>query len=99
MLTPWKKDRILGRSFLRKRNLSNRGGNDGCKYCPGNEPFFYGRDMDESDSGKKYWYEAIDEANDLIEDDIETDIQGYDIDEKCCASWQEKMQRMQELTI
>ena len=30
--------------------------------------------------GKKYWYEAIDEANDLIEDEIETDIQGYDID-------------------
>ena len=29
---------------------------------------------------KKLWYEAIDEANDLIDDQIETDIQGYDID-------------------
>lgn len=29
---------------------------------------------------KKAWYEAIDEANDRIEDDIEVDIQGYDID-------------------
>lgn len=36
----------LGRSFLRKWYLSNRGCNDGCKDCPGNEPFFYRRDMD-----------------------------------------------------
>lgn len=33
----------LGRSFLRKWYLSNRGCNDGCKDCPGNEPFFYRR--------------------------------------------------------
>ncbi len=26
------------------------------------------------------WYHAVDEANDLIEDDVEVDIQGYDID-------------------
>ena len=30
--------------------------------------------------GRKYWYGAIDEANDLVDDQIETDIQGYDID-------------------
>ena len=30
--------------------------------------------------GRKYWYGAIDEANDLVNDQIETDIQGYDID-------------------
>ena len=29
---------------------------------------------------KKYWYEAIDEANEQIDTHIETDIQGYDID-------------------
>ena len=29
---------------------------------------------------KKSWYEAVNEANDLIEDDIDVDIQGYDID-------------------
>ena len=29
---------------------------------------------------KKAWYDAIDEANSLINDDIEVDIQGYDID-------------------
>ena len=29
---------------------------------------------------KKCWYEAMDEANDLVKDDISVDIQGYDID-------------------
>ena len=29
---------------------------------------------------KKYWYEAVNEARDLIDDRIETDIQGYDAD-------------------
>ncbi len=46
MLTPWRKDRILVDPFLRKWYLSNRGCNDGCKDCPGNEPVFYRRDMD-----------------------------------------------------
>jgi putative N6-adenine-specific DNA methylase len=30
---------------------------------------------------RKAWYEAIDEANSLIDDDIEVDIQGYDLDD------------------
>ena len=29
---------------------------------------------------RKCWYQAVDEANDLIQMEIETDIQGYDID-------------------
>lgn len=29
---------------------------------------------------KKYWYNAMDEAADLVDDQIETDIQGYDLD-------------------
>ena len=31
---------------------------------------------------KKLWYKAINEADDLINEDIDVDIQGYDIDEK-----------------
>ena len=30
---------------------------------------------------RKAWYDAIDEANDMINDDIEVDIQGYDLDD------------------
>ena len=29
---------------------------------------------------RKLWYEAVTEANDLLDDTVETDIQGYDID-------------------
>ena len=29
---------------------------------------------------KKLWYDAVNEANELVNDDIEVDIQGYDID-------------------
>ena len=29
---------------------------------------------------RKYWYDASDEANDLLLEHVETDIQGYDID-------------------
>ena len=29
---------------------------------------------------KKQWYDAMDEANDLVKRDVEVDIQGYDID-------------------
>ena len=29
---------------------------------------------------KKSWYEAVNEAQDLIDDGIDTDIQGYDVD-------------------
>ena len=29
---------------------------------------------------KKSWYNAMDEAQELVDDKIETDIQGYDID-------------------
>lgn len=29
---------------------------------------------------KKHWYDAMDEAAELVDTDIETDIQGYDID-------------------
>lgn len=31
--------------------------------------------------GKRLWYDAVDEASELVNLDVETDIQGYDIDE------------------
>jgi putative N6-adenine-specific DNA methylase len=34
---------------------------------------------------KKAWYQAIDEANDLVDTDVETDIQGFDIDDEMVA--------------
>ena len=69
----------IRRSVLRKWNISDRSCNDGCKYCAGNESFLHGRRVDEP-IPKKMWYDVINEANDLIKDDVDVDIQGYDID-------------------
>ena len=48
-----------GRSVLRKRNISDRGSDDGGYYCTGNESFFYGGGLDESgwrkSSGMTRW--------------------------------------------
>ena len=29
---------------------------------------------------RKLWYDAVNEANDMVEDNVEVDIQGYDVD-------------------
>ncbi len=67
------------RSVLRKWNISYRSSDDRSKYRTRNEPVIYSGRMDESDS-KKLWYDTVNEANELIDDDIEVDIQGYDAD-------------------
>ena len=50
LLTPWKADRILGRSVLRKRYFPNRGGDDRGKYGTGHEPFLPVGELDKPDS-------------------------------------------------
>ena len=42
---------------------------------------------------KKVWYEAIEEAQDLVDLDVETAIQGYDIDESVIAVARENARR------
>ena len=44
---------------------------------------------------KKNWYEAVNEAQDMIDDDIETDIQGYDADGEVLRTAR-RMQKRQE---
>ena len=41
---------------------------------------------------KKYWYEAIEEANDVIRHDVEMNIQGYDIDGEIVKAARENAQ-------
>ena len=42
---------------------------------------------------KKIWYEALEEAQDLVDTSVETAIQGYDIDEKVIAVARENARR------
>lgn len=79
LLTPWKKDRILVDPFCGSGTFPIEAAMIAANIAPGMNRSFTAEKWTNI-VGRKYWYQAIDEANDLIDDQIETDIQGYDID-------------------
>lgn len=79
MLTPWHKDRILVDPFCGSGTFPIEAAMMAANIAPGMNRSFTGEKWTNF-VGRKYWYGAIDEANDLVDDQIETDIQGYDID-------------------
>ncbi len=79
MLTPWHKDRILVDPFCGSGTFPIEAAMMAANIAPGMNRSFTSEKWTNF-VGRKYWYGAIDEANDLVDDQIETDIQGYDID-------------------
>lgn len=79
MLTPWKKDRILVDPFCGSGTFPIEAAMIAANIAPGMNRQFTSENWDNI-VNKKYWYQTIDEANDIIDDDISVDIQGYDID-------------------
>ncbi len=79
MLTPWHKDRILVDPFCGSGTFPIEAAMMAANIAPGMNRTFTAEKWTNF-VGRKYWYGAIDEANDLVDDQIETDIQGYDID-------------------
>lgn len=79
MLTPWKKDRILIDPFCGSGTFPIEAAMMAANIAPGMNRDFIAETWTRL-VNKKYWYEAIDEANEQIDTHIETDIQGYDID-------------------
>jgi len=79
MLTPWRKDRILVDPFCGCGTFPIEAAMIAANIAPGmNREFLAEKWTNFID--KKLWYETVSEANDMIDDKIETDIQGYDID-------------------
>lgn len=79
LLTPWKKDRILVDPFCGSGTFPIEAAMIAANMAPGmNRSFTAEKWTNFLD--RKCWYQAVDEANDLIQMEIETDIQGYDID-------------------
>lgn len=78
-LTPWKEGRILVDPFCGSGTIPIEAAMKARNIAPG-----AGREFTaEKWTGlieKKLWYEALDEANDMIKRDASADIQGYDID-------------------
>ena len=79
MLTHWHKDRILVDPFCGSGTFPIEAAMMAANIAPGMNRSFTAEKWTNF-VGRKYWYGAIDEANDLVDDQIETDIQGYDID-------------------
>ena len=79
MLTPWNKDRILVDPFCGSGTIPIEAAMIAANMAPGMNRDFLSQEWNNLIS-RKYWYRAIDEANDLLNLDVDTDIQGYDID-------------------
>ena len=79
MLTPWKPDRILVDPFCGRGTFPIEAAMMAANMAPGMNREFLAEEW-KNLIPKKCWYEAMDEANDLVKDDISVDIQGYDID-------------------
>lgn len=79
LLTPWNKDRILVDPFCGSGTFVIEAAMIAAGIAPGMNRTFLSENWNNL-IPKKYWYEAMDEANELVDKDVEVDIQGYDID-------------------
>lgn len=79
MLTPWKKDRILVDPFCGSGTFPIEAAMIARNMAPGMHREFLSNAW-ENIIPKKIWYDALDEAGDMVEDCPDLDIQGYDMD-------------------
>ena len=79
MLTPWNKDRILVDPFCGSGTFPIEAAMMAADIAPGMNRSFLAEDWKHL-VPRKCWYDAMDEANDLVDLSVQTDIQGYDID-------------------
>ena len=79
MLTPWNKDRVLVDPFCGSGTFPIEAAMIGANIAPGMMREFtadcWGKVVP-----KKVWYNAYDEAEDMIRRDVQMNIQGYDLD-------------------
>ncbi|MCD7818296.1 MAG: class I SAM-dependent RNA methyltransferase [Lachnospiraceae bacterium] len=92
MLTPWKADRILVDPFCGSGTFPIEATMMAANIAPGMERSFvaegWGHFVD-----RKKWYNAVEEAQDLIDTSVKTDIQGYDIDGEVVKAARENARR------
>ena len=81
MLTPWKGDRILVDPFCGSGTIPIEAAMMAVNMAPGMNRDFTASSWEHL-VAKRNWYDAVDEASDLIDMSVGTDIQGYDIDDK-----------------
>ena len=79
LLTPWNRDRILVDPFCGSGTFPIEAAMMAAKMAPGMNRSFLAEEW-RNVIKRKCWYEAMDEAGDLVEEDVQVDIQGYDVD-------------------
>lgn len=88
LLTPWKKNRILVDPFCGSGTFPIEAAMMAANMAPGMNRSFLA-DKWTNLIRKKAWYDVMDEAHDLVDLNVETDIQGYDIDPNAVKSARE----------
>ena len=79
MLTPWRKDRILGDPFCGSGTFPIEAAMIAANIAPGMNRDFTAEEWTNM-IDRKLWYECVKEAEDMIDTTVKVDIQGYDID-------------------
>ena len=79
LLTPWNRERILVDPFCGSGTFPIEAAMIAANRAPGMNRSFISEDW-KNLIPRKCWYEAMDEANELVDYTIKPDIQGYDMD-------------------
>ncbi len=79
LLTPWNKERVLVDPFCGSGTIPIEAAMIAAKIAPGMNRSFLAEEWT-GVVGRKNWYHALDEANDMVDMSVKPDIQGYDID-------------------
>lgn len=92
MLTPWKADRILVDPFCGSGTFPIEAAMMAANMAPGMERSFLAEKWENLVARRK-WYDAVEEAQDLVDLSVQTDIQGYDMDGEVVRAARENAKR------
>lgn len=81
MLTPWHADRILIDPFCGSGTIPIEAAMMAANIAPGMNRSFLAESW-KNTIPKSLWYDSVTEAQDLIKHDVDTDIQGFDLDDE-----------------
>ncbi len=88
MLTPWRGDRILVDPFCGSGTFPIEAALMAANIAPGMNRFFTAKNWPHIVEGN-IWQDTVDEAKEMVDLDVETDIQGFDIDGDIVAAARE----------
>ena len=92
MLTPWRKDRILVDPFCGSGTFPIEAAMIAANIAPGMNREFTAEAWTNI-IPKQLWYDAVEEAQDMVDKDIQVDIQGYDLDGEVVKAARENAKR------